>query len=237
MREPDNLTPNGPVIASDCPKPLTRWPAFGGPFRHSRLKRFRSVSLTFAALLTNTLFATQYKFDWYAYLDFGSYVDAYPIYDNWGSTSSFVSGYFVIDDQLIDTNPDPTIATYLTSALFYVNGAAGTALGSGNFSATFEGYNQTIFVGSPIAGIALDFYDSPFILSDVSEIFDHQYGNIEATFVSVWGLGIADNGAFISCDGPYASPAVPDSSKITPVIVLIGMLVFWKHRSRNKYLG
>jgi hypothetical protein len=179
------------------------------------------------------------EFSWMMELYSGDYVHTYD--PNWfDADRPWVSGRFIIDDQLTDSNPDPQVAEYVSPALLTVSGAAGSLSTTATFRAHLAPINSGISISGLSAGIYFDLYDSHIALANISEIFTRSMINIEGTFGSIWGGAASDDSASFRYLGPYdpaslpVSTAVPESLGLAPFVTALGLFALVRSKKTQK---
>jgi len=176
-------------------------------------------------------------FSWEMTLHSGTFVDAYDP-DPSDGTFPKVSGFFVIDDQLTDSDPAADVAHYSGAALFSAIGPMGTFFSAAAvFTANFGTDVWNISVAGPGVKFLLDFTDAYLPPTKFEELFVGKYNWIEGTFVWNSLFAGSDNEGHFSLVGPYVPPfpvptkTVPDNLGLVSVAMTLGLMAIWSRRT------
>jgi hypothetical protein len=195
----------------------------------------KRLALTSTALLAlaaaPSLVASPVKFRIGMHFDFGSLTAYDP--DPTDDDEPGASGYFVIDDQLVDQDPNPDSAIYTSFALVFIETHAGSFKTTGNFYLGIQPDDAWIDITGPWGGIYFDYSEKQpdQLMKSFADLLDptfNQLSGAEGYLSIAAGQGYSDNasgihfqGAYTGDDWPSSSPTVPDGLGVLPLAAAV----------------
>lgn len=212
----------GPRSIAAIPPPLPM---------HSLRRITLTAATLFVFLQSAPLFATPAKFTFSMIFESGSYD-----FDPSDGIDPEITGYFVIDDGLVDSNPAPNELYFAGPALLHVSGPGSSYTTAANFSVSFwpDDPKATVSLNSSLSLLSFSFEPWQTVPATLEEFMDPTkiWDGLEGGYVEHFtGLaGMSDNSSSIRFSEYLPSETVPDSLGLAPLAIVLGLLAWASRR-------